>query len=286
MNRIGFTDAGLENLLYDLQQMHQISDVEIAEGISSNVIQLIPEQPEFVLANLTKEQLAKYAEDEGFTLAKNLTKPKMIASIELQQKAKLEASLQEDTIDDNANTDAPNFAKFLVDGIEEDFKPVREEFPFLNEEDCPEVFFIVVGKKITAYKKWQDAQQQLSAIEQEPQTATPEEVKELAIIAETNFRENQALYDELNHYNLNGEILGKHSLFRENVAKREVESMTTAQLSKYRNSSAKYFTDKKNLLIKHADNAEKVAEINQQVEDRKYKLSLVNAKLGINDEQK
>mgnify|MGYP000882179555 FL=1 len=27
LNRIGFTDAGLENLLYDLQQMHQISDV-------------------------------------------------------------------------------------------------------------------------------------------------------------------------------------------------------------------------------------------------------------------
>lgn len=283
LNRIGFTETGLQNMLYDLQQMHHITDLEIAEGLISEAVEASPEKTEIVLADLTKAELQKYAEGNELTFDKKMTKAQMIESIELQMAAKLADIEVVDEVDANAETHAPNFEKFAHDVVDEDLKPVREEFPFLNAADCPDVFYIVVGKKITAYKHWQEAQQTLAAIQTGDKTATEDEVKELAVIAETNFRENQALYNELNHYATTGEILGKHSLFRESVAKKEVDAMTMADLSKYRNSSAKYFTDKKKLLTKHADNAEKVAEINQQIEDRKYKLSLVDAKLGINE---
>lgn len=240
LNRIGYTDSGLENLLYDLQKMHGITDTEIANPVVVNEIVVEAEEvaPGIIGSTFNSET------GEG----------------DIKQ-----------AIDDLKATE------------QEESKPLREEFPFLNAPDCPEVFYIVVGKKISTYKAWQDAQQKLAAIEAKEVEATPEEIDELAKTAEASFRENQELYNELNHYAQTGEILGKHPLFRESVAKREVEAMTLEQLSKFRNSSAKFFTDQKKKLIKYADNADKIAEIKSNIEDRKYKLGLVNAKLGIED---
>lgn len=245
LNRIGYTDSGLENLLYDLQKMHGITDTEIANPIKP----VIP-----VEATVGKED---FLEEMDVLEAEEVT------GIPLPEFSDKEKESTISTFDES--------------------KPLREEFPFLNAPDCPEVFYIIVGKKISTYKAWQEAQQKLAAIEAKEVEATPEEIAELAKTAEASFRENQELYDELNHYAQTGEILGKHSLFRESVVKREVEAMTLEQLSKFRNSSAKFFTDQKKKLIKYADNADKLAEINSNIEDRKYKLGLVNAKLGIAD---
>jgi hypothetical protein len=239
LNRIGFTDSGLQNLLYDLQKMHGITDTDIA-----NPVEVIK-----IDSNTAAETIVIDAEE---------VTPGVLGSTF------------------NGNVDEENLK---VD----ESKPLREEFPFLNDKDCPEVFYIVVGKKISTYKAWQEAQQKLAAIEAKEVEATPEEIAELAKTAEASFRENQELHDELNHYVQTGEILGKHPLFRESVAKREVDAMTLEQLSKFRNSSAKFFSVQKKKLIEFKDNAEKLEEINSNIEDRKFKLSLVNAKLGIED---
>ena len=295
LNRIGFTETGLQNMLYDLQQMYHISDLEIADKTA--VMSVVEEDKEVDYDAFTKAELVILAKGLGLELKSSLNKPKIIEAITTLLNAQVEETLvatvsadsekgeflERKVVSFTEEREESNNQKYL---IESEITPIREEFGFLNNNDCPEVFYIVVGRKISAYRKWQAAQQELAAIQSEDKTATEDEVKELAIVAEANFRENQALYNELNHYATTGEILGKHSLFRESVAKKEVDTMTTADLSKYRNSSAKYFTDKKKLLIKHAGNAEKLAEINQQIEDRKYKLSLVDAKLGINDAAK
>lgn len=346
LNRVGYTDTGLENLLYDLQKMYNISDLEIADkpiiafafaeqdlakeaavkkiledfdGLtedSRNAILLnLKINNEFpnmsivseVLANdLTKseEYLTAFINTESVWEELNFTAADIMQILSVRVKdfeypEDLKEQIEELRIEKTnltkplmavvaekivEHTEAFDEDKKYVTG--EELEPVREEFPFLNDDNCPEVFFIVVGKKISAYRKWQAAQQELLAIENKEQEATPEHVKDLAVIAEANFRENQELYNELNHYAGTGEILGAHPLFRESVSKREVEAMTVEQLTKYRNSSSKFFTDKKKLLIKHAADAVKVSEINQQIDDRKYKLELVNAKLGINDAKK
>lgn len=245
LNRIGYTDSGLENLLYDLQKMHGITDTEIANPIKP----VIP-----VEASESKEDFLEEI---------NVVEAEEVTGIPLPEFSDEEKESTISTFDES--------------------KPLREEFPFLSDNDVPDVFFIVVGKKISAYRAWQEAQQKLAAIEAKEVEATGEEIEALAKIAEASFRENQELYAELNYYAEHGEILGKHSLFRESIAKREVEAMTLEQLSKFRNSSAKFFTDQKKKLIKYAENADKIAEIKSNIEDRKYKLDLVNAKLGITD---
>jgi hypothetical protein len=294
LNRIGFTETGLQNMLYDLQQMYHITDLEIADKPA--VMSVVEDDQEVDYDAMTKGELVVLAKGLGLELKPSLGKPKMIEAITTLLNTKVE-----ETPAATVSTDAEiseTLAGKVIDFTEaqdataekfvgeSEITPIREEFGFLNNDDCPEVFYIVVGRKISTYRKWQASQQELAAIQGGDKTATEDEVKELAIVAEANYRENQALYNELNHYAATGEILGKHSLFREIVAKKEVDTMTTADLAKYRNSSAKYFSDKKKLLITHANNAGKLAEINQQIEERKYKLSLVDAKLGINDAAK
>lgn len=263
LNRIGFTETGLENLLYDLQKMHDITDIEIASAPIASAKQVedieVNEDESEKGIDLTSQSAPKDSPIDG------------LKNFELTQKV--------------AEFTEPKDGFYKTVSSEE-LNPIREDYPFLNDPNCPQLLFVVVGKKISLYRTWQAAQQKLAAIDSKEIEATPEEVSELATIAESSFRENQQLHDELNYFAEHGEILGKHSLFRETVAQREVEEMTVAELSKFRNSSSKFFTDQKKALLKHAANVEKTAEINQKIADRKYKLSLVNAKVGITDDGK
>lgn len=225
INRSGYSDSGLKNLLYDLQQLVGIKDVELHK-----VIPIVPTTEE-----KTEEKQA---------------------------------------------TESVNDIKVNGAEVVSFDKPIREEFPFLNEKDCPEVLLVVVGKKMTAYKLYQAAHSKLEDIENGTLTATEEEQSALAKEVEENYRENIALWDELNYYAQKHEFLGKHALFTEINSAKEVEFMKMDDLFKYRNSSAKFFTDKKKLLVKHAENLEKVAEINAQIKEREYKLDLVNQKIN------
>lgn len=256
LNMAGFSESGLEHLLYDLQQLHGITDTEIAE---KPIVEDAKPEPAIILSEFTKAKLIEFAkenakqpdpavEDKVFVLTQNNT-----------------GSAEETA------------------ALEQEVTPLREEFPFLNADDCPDVLYVVVGKKIATYRAWQAAHDKLQKIDTGELQVDEAEKLETAQLAEKSFRENQELHAELNHFKETGEILGKHPLFRESVAKKEVDEMTPAQLAKFPGSSSKYFTDQKKALEKHHDNPEKIAEINQRIEDRKYKLSLVNAKLGISE---
>ena len=163
--------------------------------------------------------------------------------------------------------------------------PLREEFKFLNDKDCPNELKILVADKITVWKQYEAIQEQIVILnaKEELTAEEKESLSELAKDAVAAFEENQAIYEELNAYNETGKVLGKHPIFRKLQMEREVEEMSTEELVKYKGSSAKYFTDNKKTLAKAvADKDEaKIKEINDRVAEREVKLALVNKKLGI-----
>lgn len=167
-----------------------------------------------------------------------------------------------------------------------EFTELRTEFPFLNEKNCPDILFVVVGKRIAAFKEYQKLHAQLQNINSGIVNVTPEEKLDATENTERAFNENKLLWDELNYYNLNKEILGKHPLFRETNIKREVEAMTMDEMVKFNKNSVKYFHDQKAALIKHKDDAVKLEAVHRKITDRNYKLALVNAKLGVNAGEK
>ncbi|WP_298119355.1 hypothetical protein [Flavobacterium sp.] len=169
----------------------------------------------------------------------------------------------------------------------EDFQNVREEFPFLNEDNCPDVMLIVVGKRITAFKKYQALHAKLQEVNEGKHPETTEEEKlQLAKDAEAAFAENRLCWEELKHYDTNKTFLGKHPVFYESNIKNEVDLMTNEELIKFKSSSVKYFSTNKKDLITFAGNTEKVEAINKRIADREFKLSLVNAKLGVSQDVK
>lgn len=252
INRAGFSEDGLKNLLYDLQKLHNITDSEVATSIAET-----ENKKEVNFLDI------EVNEEETFALGKE----------HISDFAQKILPHTEDV------TQVPEGFK-SVDT--EELIPMREEFPFLDDPNCPEVLLVVVGKKISAYRRYLALHAKLVEIEAGTLEVTEDEQKEIAFGSQEAFAENRALYDELNHYAAAGEILGKHPLFRETVAKREVDSMTLDELAKYRSSSSKFFSDKRKALKSAKITAEKKEEIEQAIADREYKLELVNAKLGVN----
>jgi len=243
INATGYTPNGLSNLLYDLQKMHGITDVEKVASLQ--------------VADRS-EQIAELEEEK-----ENLEFEKM--------------DLEEENEELKKEVETLKLAPKL------DAKQIRVEFPFLNEKDCPDEMKILVADKITAWNHYLALQEEIAAAESGEKPKTNEEVAILANEAVKAFDENQKIYDELNCYQTTGKVLGVHPIFKKLQLTREVEDMTADELIKYKGSSAKYFSVKKTALAKakKAKDEEKVSEIEARVSERSNKLFLVNKKLGV-----
>lgn len=243
LNRTGYSEDGLKNLLYDLQKINGITDSEVANYKAPET-----EVNEIEVEDSTTNLGVDFA-------GENATDVQVSEEIEVIQMTK--------SVDEA--------------------QPLREEFPFLNSPDCPQLLYVVVGKKIAVFKTYQEKHEQLQKIELGELQVTKEEELEITAAAESAYNENRALYDELNHYAEKGEVLGKHPLFRETEIAREVEVMTNQEMVKFRTASATFFSRAKADMGRAKDDAEKIAAIEKKIADRKYKLDLVNAKLGISE---
>jgi len=246
-NAEGYTERGLNNLLYDLQKMHEISDVEKSVRLA----------------------VLRQAQDDSNQLAE---KDEAIAELE---------SEKEDLEFENEDLKAENEALKLAPKL--DAKQIRVEFPFLNEKDCPDEFKILVADKITAWNSYLATQELIAKSESAELPVSEERLAEYAKEAITYFDENQKIYDELNCYQTTGKILGVHPMFKKLRLSREVETMTNDELIKYKSSSAKYFSVNKTALAKAIKDKDetKAQEIEARVAERHDKLFLVNKKLGV-----
>lgn len=209
----GFSDENLKNLLYDLQKLYNLKDVDL------------------------------------------IAKPKAVNVV----------------------------VDFFKSIDEADATPIREEFPFLNDKNCPNEMYILVGKKIAAWKRYQELHAKIQLVEAGEATATEEELKEMGAEALANYNENQEIYEELNAYKETGEILGKHPIFSDLALQKEVNAMNTDELIKFKNASVKYFSTNKTQLTKAEKEKDAVAmeKIKTRVAEREKKLKLVNQKLGL-----
>lgn len=223
LNMAGFSNNALDNLLYDLKKLHEITDADVyADEVP--VIQLE-----------TVKNLIPYANHVI-----------------------------------NANVD-----------IKISENPIREEFPFLADKDCPDEFKILIADKLTAYNLYKETKAKIT--EANADEVSSEVLAEWAKIAVDAFDINQKIYAELNHYKEHGTVLGKLPIFRKFALQREVDEMSQKQLIAFTNSSVKYFsTNKADLTAaEKKKDAKKIEVITNRVLLREEKLALVNKRLGV-----
>jgi hypothetical protein len=196
---------------------------------------------------------------------------------------KVEKTAKVLSIDKNLKVETPEAKAENIVTVD-DSEPIRKEFPFLNDENCPEVLLIAVGRKIAAYNKEKEINARIleldtKAISSAISESEDEELKLLAEKAIYYFNENEKLYKELKHYGETGEILGEHEIFVEFTFKKEVDAMNTKELINYQGSSKTFFA-RKNKELSNANELEAI-EIQKAIELRQIKLNMVNKKLGV-----
>lgn len=275
-NAQGFTPSSLENILYDLQKMHGITDVEKVSQVGSLKLEVGSPEEEGVL------QLDPNSEIPG---TQETTSDELDSLKEENEELKSDnEDLQSENEDlQDENEDLKNEVETLKLAPKLDAKAIRVEFPFLNGKDCPDELKILMADKITAWNSYLIIQESIQEAENGPAKQSKEVLAILANAAIEAFDENQKIYDELNCYQTTGKILGVHPIFKRLQLSREVETMTADELIKYKASSAKYFSVNKTALAKakKAKDETKVTEIETRVDDRHHKLFLVNKKLGV-----
>lgn len=295
--------------MYDLQKLSGVTDLEIADASHFAFMEVVGNKTELQIAeeelaaakvNLAELQNKKRPSQANIkkadklvkTLADKVEKLKIAqdqAQADAEEQAQAEASAAATTENPTSSlaekvlelTEVPEGApadyKF-VSG--EELTPLREEFPFLDDPNCPEIMFVVVGKRISAHRAYSQLHAKLQEINDGTLTVPAEEKDQITKDCDAAYTENRLLWDELNYYGTEGKILGKHKLFRETVTKREVEAMDNEKLLSFRDSSPKFFSTKRTALKGEKDQ-NKIDKINQSVADREYKLKLVNAKLNV-----
>ena len=175
------------------------------------------------------------------------------------------------------------------DDVKETVK-LRDEFPFLNETDCPEEFYILVGKKMNHYNAYVAAHKALLVnIKDTDEDASPidmtaEEINELALTAVADFIINQEIYDELSHYNETGKILGKHPIFIERKLKESIDALTVEKATK-RLTNLDSYIRRDTKLAKKATELKDKEKYQNKVKNWKIEEALIKTKFGFSDEK-
>jgi hypothetical protein len=272
LNSSGYSKRNLENLLYDLQKMHEITDLE--KVVTSSEVR-----------GTNDEEGSKDVTGDGTGVTLPLINPD--DHNDLQEDIDVLNAEKEDLEDENEDLKDENESlksenETLKALKVADAVSIREEFQFLKEADCPDELKILVADKITAWNIYVDAQRAISQAA-ELNDLSNDELAALAKISVDAFDENQKIYEELNCYATFKRVLGIHPIFKKLQLSREVEIMTADELIAYKGSSAKYFSVNKTALAKaeKEKDTDKITEITNRVAERSEKLFLVNKKLGV-----
>ena len=320
LNTSGYTKVNLENLFYDLKNLHNISEAQIraavvvekpllaikfediknktTEELVAFLLQENVELPEFNIPTDYNE-LKAYVKENNIEAA-SLKKEDLNTAIINDFEATIvriaidyleptpEDVVEEITITattpEEVFTEAPSEVKETI--------KLRDEFPFLNDPDCPEELFILVGKKFAHYDAYVKAHEALlvNVIEDaSPEEAneinmTPEEITALALTAVENFELNQEIYKELEFYKENGKILGEHPIFLERKLKASIDIMTVAEATKKMSNLDNYIR-RSTKALKKVKNEEDKEKLTKKLQAWQAELVLVKAKLGFSDKK-
>lgn len=205
--QLGYTPSKLENLTYEIKKSQEITDKEIALYVPGEE----DEQEDIKsIIGLTPEQIA---------LAEKATKEAELAAQEL---------------------DAKNNNPILLEMPEPAFQglKLRDEYPFLNDENTPDAIKALVTDKFTAYRNY--AALHAEALEAADQNEAEEKLVELTSEAVKAFQLNLDIKDEFDHYrDTNGKVLGKHPKLKDLKIEQEIDEMSEADLVKHRGNALK-----------------------------------------------
>ena len=157
-----------------------------------------------------------------------------------------------------------------------DTPKLREEFTFLNQENTPDEFKILVADRITIFKKLAE----MRGIIEDPNTSEDVRVELAPKIAAAD-EANDAIWKELNHYQETGEVLGDHEIFSRLSLERKIDSMTAAEkIQRVETIKGQIRTAKMHRgSADKKGNTEKVGEFDGKIKNYELEIKLITKSL-------
>ncbi|GAK96821.1 hypothetical protein JCM19294_1130 [Nonlabens tegetincola] len=146
---------------------------------------------------------------------------------------------------------------------------IRQQFPFLRDQSCPDFLKILVADLITAREKYVAGHQQLW------NKLTKEEQASLAQNVVENFMLNKQAFAELDHYREFNEILGEHPSYLPIKYRKEFEVLNAVELGKKQQSLDKNVRRNTTKLEKLPEEDDKRDDLLARIEDYKVQLQIV-----------
>lgn len=282
-NSAGFSPARLSSIEYDLKKLYSISDKDLHKAAKTrklNNIEVTKELPDTLLLKYKDLDIdnADYNK-ELKPLAKTLSEL-LDKKPESNKKLDLIAFIKANFKPQPSTTDLLIPVEKLINESPDEVKTsikLRDQFPFLAEDDCPDEFKILIADKLTAYDKYLQKFDEVKAAVDAG--ATNEAIFEIAKQVVENFELNLDIYDELNYYNEHNQILGEHPIFADQVLTEKVNTYSTVDLTKRQKNLRTYISREDKTLEGMTDGPEKT-KLADKVTTWKKELTLVDARLA------
>ena len=151
--------------------------------------------------------------------------------------------------------------------------PLRSEYPFLNEPDCPVELQALVTRKITDYHRYQQLYGELRDCSSE------DELSDKAGKLLDAYLDNQAIKRELDYYQKNHRVLGRHPMFKHFQELSRLRSMSVRDLIREQDK-VKNNIWRVNSEIRKGDKPQLDGKRQQKLQMYEQKLSEINRLLG------
>lgn len=275
-NNAGYTPQNLKSIIYDLQKAFGISDKELRLRVK--VVGMNTDENEY--SDLQNQLLNSVLEDLDYhkelkPLASALAEETETELADFKKETLLNFLQEHKSV---LTTPAPK--EVVLEKAEVVDLKVREQYPFLNDDDCPDKLKILVADKLTAFKKVEDGREELFT-NKDSQELSEEVLLKLSQETVNAMSENQLIYEELNYYQKNKEVLGLHPIFAEENLQKEVNAMSGAEAQKEITNLRSRVSKAKGKMEKaKKDDAKK--SFAAEIEDYKEKIELLQTKIENN----
>ena len=150
---------------------------------------------------------------------------------------------------------------------------LRDEYPFLNEPDCPVELQALVTRKVTDYHRYQQLYGELR------DCADIDELSEKSGQLLDAYLDNQAIKRELDYYQKNHRVLGRHPMFKHFQELSRLRSMSVRDLIREQDK-VKNNIWRVNSEIRKGDKPQLDGKRQQKLQMYEQKLSEINRLLG------
>ena len=163
-NAAMYSPVNLEGLEYDLKKLCGITDREVKKLVSANKqevkdLDVIVELPEEIVERLKQVNLEELNyNSELKPLAKNISEALGVEPTS-QKKVDLIAFIDGFIPKEPTQEELATAFTEALSAAPEDVKQglkIRELYPFLNDDDCPDEFHTLTGKMVSAYINWKE----------------------------------------------------------------------------------------------------------------------------------